>query len=739
MYTHFPLWLAADEGAAASTASLSGHQVLVFLVQLTLLVGVARLAGTLLKRLGQPPVVGELLAGVILGPSLFGLVWPSGHEWVFTSEPVVSSATFGLAWLGVVFLLVVMGYETDLGIIARFRAVSLVTATGSLLAPLIVTGVLGYALADEFAGPLDPPRWVFAAFFALALSVSALPVVGKILSDLGVLRRNFGQITLAAAMVKDAVGWLVLAVLSGVALGQVQVGQIAVSFGGLAIFVFFMFTLGRSLLDRVFRKILARGTDIVAGLSVAVIAGLVGGAVTQALHVEAILGAYLVGIALARVRHQLPAVRERLETVTGAFFAPVFFAFSGLRVDVTALADLPTLGLALLAIALAVTANVSGTIVSARLVGVDVREGTALGSGLSALGVMGVVVAIVGLNEGVIGDTAYTILLLAAVVTSLLAPILLKWAVGRWEPPTEEADRLERESLVSTSEILGAHRILLPTRGGLNSVYAARLVSAVFPDAEVTVLTVEVPRGKGLFRFFGRAPEDATDPSDVIDALGDRRSRVVQRVSHDPADAILTESRLGYGLLVVGASQEERMPVMATVVERVLRETGIQTLVVQFPDGSSDPVRLPRSVMVPVTATRSSRAAEEFGYSVANVAGGRAVALHVVNRPDGEGVFLPNRGADEGMRAADDLLASSREFAQRLGVQLETSARLAPNAEQEILDYARREDIDLLVLGTASRPMTNRPFFGHRISYIAENSPYPLVIVALPSVRGTAT
>lgn len=732
-------WLAATEGSGGAAAPLSAHEILIFLVQVTLLVGVARLLGTLLKRLGQPPVVGELLAGVVLGPSLFGLIWPAGHEWVFLAEPVVNSAIFGLAWLGVVFLLVVMGYETDLGIIARFRTVALVVAAGSLLAPMVVTGSLGLFLADDFSGALDPPAWVFAAFFALALSVSALPVVGKILSDLGVLRRNFGQITLAAAMVKDAVGWLVLAVLSGVAVGGVQLGQIAISFGGLALFVLFTFTLGRRLLDRLFRQVLSRGSDVVAGVSIAVGAGLIGGAITQALDVEAILGAYLIGITLARVRHQLPQVRERLETFTAGFFAPVFFAVSGLRVDITALADVETALWAVAAIILAMAANIGGTMLASRLVAVDGREAVALGSGLSALGVMGVVVAIVGLNEGVINDAAYTILLLAAVVTSLVAPILLKWAVARWEPPEEEADRLERESLLSDAELLGASRILLPTRGGLNSVYAARLVAAVFPEAEVTVLTVEVARGRGLLRLFRRNRGDSTDPDEVLEALGDTPARPVNRIASDPAEAILEESHLGYDLLVVGASPEEgRTPMMATVVERVLRETGIQTLVVQFPNDGSMPSELPRNVLVPVTATRSSRAAEEFGYSVAQVAGGRATALHVVNRPDGEGVFLPGEGGDQAMRAADAMLDQARDFATRLGVRLDAEARVAPNAEQEILDYANRGGIDLLVLGTSSRPLTNRPFFGHRISYMAEHSPLPLVIVALPSYRGTS-
>src|SRR5690606_4919846 len=303
-------WSAAAEGSGA--APLSADEILVFLVQVTLLVGVARLLGTLLKRLGQPPVVGELLAGVVLGPSLFGLIWPSGYDWVFVADPVVNSATFGLAWLGVVFLLVVMGYETDLGIIARFRTVALVVATGSLLAPFVVTGGLGLVLSDRFSGVLDPPSWVFAAFFALALSVSALPVVGKILSDLGVLRRNFGQITLAAAMVKDAVGWLVLAVLSGVAVGGVQRSQIGISFGRLAALALCRLSLGRRIHAGVSRQGPSGCADVRGGGSAGVAAGGSGGAITQPLHGWASRGPSPDGIAQARVRHPLPPVRERL-------------------------------------------------------------------------------------------------------------------------------------------------------------------------------------------------------------------------------------------------------------------------------------------------------------------------------------------------------------------------------------------------------------------------------------------
>lgn len=727
--------LVAVDAPGTVDAPLTEHEVLVFLVQVFLLVAVARLLGAGMKRLGQPPVVGELLAGVVLGPSLFGLALPDWYAWVFAADPVVNSATFGLAWLGVVFLLVVMGFETDLAIITRFKNQALAVAAGSLILPMILTGALGYFLADQFIGPANPAPWLFAAFFALALSVSALPVVGKILADLGVMRRDFAQVTLAAAMAKDAVGWLVLAVLSGVAVGGVQLRQIGVSFGGLAVFVVAMLTVGRWALDRLFRYSLSRGSGIEVGFSIAVMAALIGGAITQALHVEAILGAYIAGLTLSRVRHQLPAVRDRLEMVTASFFAPVFFAVSGLRVDITALADLGTASWTLVAIVLAVTAKIAGAMISGRLVGVETRTTLALGSGLSPLGVMGVVVAIIGLNVGVINEAAYTVLLLAAVVTSVIAPTLLRWSLGTSEPPADEASRLERESLKEEAEILGVTRVLLPTRGGANSIYAARIAASVFEDAEITILAISPEREQGgLFRRRAKQTEVA-DPSGVVAALGDHEFQVVERVADDTAHAIVEESRLGYDLLIMGASRGREAMVVSSVVERVLREIQIQTIVVQLP-GQTVPESIPTNVLVPVTASRSSRAAEELGYTVAKVSGGRAVALHVVNRPDGEGVFLPGGSIQEAHRTAEFLVANSREFGKRLGVEIDARISVAPNAEQEILDLAAREDIDLVVLGTASRPVTDRPFFGHRVSYMAERSPLPVLIVALPSFRG---
>jgi nucleotide-binding universal stress UspA family protein len=224
----------------------------------------------------------------------------------------------------------------------------------------------------------------------------------------------------------------------------------------------------------------------------------------------------------------------------------------------------------------------------------------------------------------------------------------------------------------------------------------------------------------------------------VVDALGETPARVVKRIGNDPAEIITAESKLGYDMLVMGASRNDiTSTIVSNVVERVLRDTNIRTAIVQFPNSDSVPESLPRNVLVPVTATRSSRAAEELGYSITRVSGGKAVALHVINRPDGEGVYLPGGGIEAAKRTAEEMLTEAREFGRRLDVMVETHIRVAPNAEQEILDFAESQNVDLLILGTSNRPVTNRPFFGHRISYMAENSNLPIIILALPAHQNT--
>ncbi len=727
-------YLASSGELTVIEPPLDEHEVLVFLVQLALLVGVARILGAVMKSIGQPAVVGELLAGVLLGPSVFGVILPEQSDWVF-GEPTVNSVVFGLAWLGVIMLLVVIGYETDLAIIAKFRRAAGTVSLGSLLIPFVLAAAVAFAVPDDFAGPRGTPT-IFAGFFALALSVSALPVVAKILQDLGFLRRNFGQITLAAGMTMDSVGWLILAALSGVALnGSLDVGSLAASLGGLILFLVLAATVGRWLIDQLFRRSMAQGSSVTAALTISLLAALVGGAVTQALQLEAILGAFIVGILLATTRHQLPAARHTLETITASFFAPIFFAFSGLNVDLTSLTTGTAVAWTIGIILLAIVAKVFGSALGARLGGLGGRESFALGAGLSALGAMGVVVALLGLNLQVLSNSGYTVLVLAAIVTSLVAPQLIRVVVRGWDVPEEERDRLEKERLRDSSVLLGTSRILLPTRGGRNSEYAARLIELVFDEPEVTVFSVDVPTAPWWRRLFGQGGGRSADPTDVYDALQSPRRRLMRRIARDPAAAIDAESRFGYDLIVMGASEEDSdgTGLFSTVVDKVLGRASIPSMIVRFPAGAEAPDHAPTRILVPVTASTTTRAAEEIAYSMLESSGGSALALHVINRPEGQGMMLESPQVDDARRAAIEMLASAASLGSRLGVRVDTLVRVAPNAEEEIVQLANSGEYELLVIGTATRPLTNRPFFGHRVSYIIEHAEIPVAIITLPA------
>ena len=719
--------------AAATAAPLDEHQLLVTLVQVALLVGLARMLGGLAGRIGQPPVVGELIAGILLGPSVFGAIVPGGYAWVFGGGyTTVDAVVFGLAWIGVIMLLVALGYETDLAIIRRFRRAAASVSLGSFTVPFLLFFGIAFLVPDEFVGTHG--MGLFAAFFALALSVSALPVVAKILADLGFLRRDFGQITLAAGMTMDALGWLILAALSGVAIqGEFDLGALAMSFVGLLVFLAVAATIGRWVLDRLFRMALRGGSSVTAALTVMVVAGLVGAAITQALGLEAILGAFIVGILLGVTRHQLPRAREVLESVTVSFFAPVFFAYSGLRVDFGSLRG-PAVWWLAAVVLLAIAAKVGGTLAGARIGGLATHQGVVLGAGLSALGAMGVVVAIIGLNLGVVAESAFSVLVLTALATSILAPQLLRVTVTDRDIGEDERRRLDEESLREQSLILRSQRILLPTRGGENSAFAARLVAAAFPGAEVTVLVVEGTSPTVVGRLL-RQTDHTASPADVHRALGDHDHRVVHKRSSDPVAAIVAESVLGYDLLVLGASEEDsdERGMFSTVVDRTLARVRLPVVIVRTAGGIPD--GLPNHPLVPVSNDLSTRAAEELAYAVARSGAGSATALHVVDRPSGQGVMLETAMESEARRDANELVAEAAALGTRLGISVETLVNVASNAIDEVLSVASSGPFDLLVLGTSTRPLTDRPFLGHDTSYIIEHADIPVVIVGLPNLR----
>lgn len=412
---------------------LGDHELLVFWCQLAVLLLAARAGGYVVRYFGQPRVIGELLAGVALGPSLAGELWPRQWGWLFPDDERQAGLLLGLAWFGVVLLLMTTGAETDLAVVRRQGRAAVTTAFGSLLVPLGAGIALGWWLPTQFVGD-DGRRWIFAVFIGIALAISSLPVAARILGDLGLLHRPMGQLVMAVAMTNDIVGWILLGLLASVAeTGSVSGGEIALAVGGMAAVAALTLSAGARMLDGVMEMVRARDGGPAASASIAILFTVVVGAVTQAVGLEVVIGAFLAGIALGRSRLAAEPIMHHIEIMTSAVFAPLFFAVAGLRVDLRQLDQASVLLGALLITAVATFGKLSGSYVGARLSGMGRSDAFGVGAALNARGALEIVVATVGLTIGVLSDASYTAVVLMAIATSALAAPLLQLA-GRIGP-----------------------------------------------------------------------------------------------------------------------------------------------------------------------------------------------------------------------------------------------------------------------------------------------------------------
>ena len=736
---------------------LDEHALLVFWTQLLVLVVAARAAGYGMKRVGLPSVIGHLAAGVVLGPSVFGQVWPSGFEWFLPHEEISSGALFAVSWLGVALLLVTAGFETDLALIRRLgRAAAFVTGF-SLVVPLAGGLVTGLLLPDDFVGG-GADRTVFALFVAAALSVSALAVIARILSELGLMRRDFGQITVAAGMANDVVGWVMLAVFAGFAsAGSVSVSGTLRTVLGLALFLALAMTLGQRAVDASLRRVRRDGPNLHGALGIAVITMLVFGVATQALGIEAVLGAFVAGVVLNRSRFQQHEVVHHIESLTNSFLAPVFFAMAGLRVDLSLLGEPQALAWAGAVMAVAIVAKFAGAFVGARLAGQSQRAAVALGAGLNARGALEIVIASVGLSLGVFSETAYTVIVIVPLVTSVFAAVSLRLAVRDWMGSPAERERLEREEALSRNLVVRSSRLLLPSRAEPASIAAAQLMHFAWPvQVPATVISVAADSGSGASYGSGSAggqwPDIAIIHS-VLDGrdVDHRQVRVSSPAAALVAAAIVAEARLGYGAICVGVAERHEGQLYSPMVDELLLHSPLPVVIVRRAVGLETPLpgAFTRAV-VPVTGTRSSRAAQEVAFGVSSQLGTEVVLTHVVQRQRPQLRLLPARlartrlatrvlGEDRSEpehQVVDALMDAARARGTEMGVDPRTLVQQGTSPASTLVAVAAEQQADLVVLGASLRNVDGRPFLGHTVETVLDLCPANVAVVAMP--RSTA-
>jgi Kef-type K+ transport system membrane component KefB len=425
--------------ATAPVAPIGAHQLLVLLLQIGVLLGFALVLGRLAVRLRMPAVVGELTAGVLLGPSVLAHAAPALSAWLLPPDQTQQHLLDAVGQLGVLLLVGITGVHIDLGLVRRKGLTAAGVSAGGLLVPL----GLGIGLGFLLPGVLIPghiERGVFALFIGVAMCVSALPVIAKTLLEMRLLHRNIGQLIVSAAAVDDIVGWFLLSIVSATAASGLRGDSVALALASLAAIVVLTLLVARPTVHATLR-LSERSSE--PGVSIAAVVTLLMlfAAGTHALGMEPIIGTFLGGILIGS-SGRLPVARlTGLRTFVMAVLAPLFFATAGLRMDLTALGRPVVLASAAAALAVAIAGKFIGAYLGARISRLTHWEALALGAGLNARGVIEVVVAMVGLRLGVLSAEAYTIVVLIAIVTSVMAPPTLRFAVRRIAVTTEERAR----------------------------------------------------------------------------------------------------------------------------------------------------------------------------------------------------------------------------------------------------------------------------------------------------------
>jgi Kef-type K+ transport system membrane component KefB len=409
------------------TATHSSESLLFsILVQLAIIVAVSRLAGSCAVRIGQSRAVGEIIVGIMLGPSLFGALAPGAFALVFRSaspEPLTV-----LSQIGLILLMFQIGMEFDFSHI-RVRnnrsAVLWIAGVGVLL-PFIL-GV-GFAQLSHVALASAATPIVYSLFIGLALAITAVPILGRIMIELDLQRTPLGCIAISAAALNDVIGWLLLALVSTLATASFSTAAFAVKVLLLALFGTACVLIIRPLLGRVADRV-GHAADPLPNnlLCVILCAVFLAALCTYQLGVFAILGGFVLGVLL----HDRPALvaawRARVGAFVEVFFLPIFFTFTGLRTDIGALNTGPLWGWCALLFALATFGKMAGCYWAARGSGLDSREAGAIGIMMNTRALMELVVINIGYELHVIPGTVFTMLVLMAIGSTVITMPALKW------------------------------------------------------------------------------------------------------------------------------------------------------------------------------------------------------------------------------------------------------------------------------------------------------------------------
>jgi Kef-type K+ transport system membrane component KefB/nucleotide-binding universal stress UspA family protein len=722
----------AAEKAAGNGATGSGRAEALLIAEVVALMVVGRVLGEGLQRLGQPPLVGQLLAGLILGPSLLGALWPAGEQFLFPHSEAQKGMIDGLSQIGILLLLLLTGMETDLKLVKKAKAAAMAVSITGVAVPFAGGFLLGQFLPDSLLPEGLGGRLVPSLFLGTALAISSVKIVAMVVREMNFMRRNLGQVIVASAIIEDTVGWVVIAITFGIA-GQQHFSLLSLgkTVAGVALFLLFSFTIGRRIVFATIRWANDNfHSEFPVITAILVVMGVMA-LITQALGVHTVLGAFVAGVLIGESPILTDHIQGQLRGLIAAFFMPVFFGMSGLSADLTVIVHQPQLIMfTLVIIAIASVGKFAGAFIGAELGGLRFREGVALGCAMNARGSTEVVVASIGLSIGALTQNLYTMIVTMAMITTLAMPPMLRAALRRVPMREEEQTRIAREEMDETGFLPRLERLLLATDESPAGKFTARLAGLIAGAQGMPVTIVQVDEKSdapplqgvvakevksGAKQAASKVIDDEHEPSPEKVHLTERAQRPEKNT---PADMVKAEVRKGYDMLFVGVEKccDEEGGFTPLVSRLAQQFTGNIALLSQG-DAPAPTLGRGTRLLVAVNGTEISRNAAEITFALARATGAGVTAVYAA-------------AGDRKRRTRtreEELLKDMARLAERYGVSVQSRIAGHGDAARAILRVAARHS--LIVMGVSVRPGKDL-FFGNTATQVMMGARRPVLFLA---------
>jgi Kef-type K+ transport system membrane component KefB len=703
----------------------SASFILVLVIQIILILALSRVMGLLFVRLRQPQVMGEMIAGIMLGPSLFGWLFPGAFHYVFADSSV--EYLDALAQIGVVFFLFLIGLELDPKLLRNRGRAALVISQSSIAAPFLLGIVLAIFLyprlfVGQFPGNHTPSLTSVGLFMGAAMSITAFPVLARILTERNLHKTQVGAVAITCAAVNDVSAWCVLAIVISIARASgIGVGLFtAVKAVAYILVMFFAVRPFLKRLELVYERKNRLTQNLLATIFLLTLASSI---VTEWIGIHVLFGAFLMGAIMPKGTNFVRTLTEKLEDYTVVLLLPLFFAYTGLRTQIGLLSDPTHWFYTLLIIGIASAGKFGGATVAARFCKMSWRDASAIGILMNTRGLMELIILNIGKDLGVITNAVFAMMVIMAIVTTALTTPILHWVHPKVE---NEAER------IAAREKAGPFSVLIPISLPASGSALASMAALLSPILETGRKII----GLHLDRLSDRDPYSVRMSDITASALEpllttakrlEIQAEPIAFVSRDiPSDIARIARNRAADLILMGFHKPVfGQAILGGTVHRVM--TASDNDVAVFVDRGFQ--SHPQQILVPYLGGKHDLLALELAGRIARNSKASLTVLHVV----------PPK------RAESDAVLHARSIVDRA---YSDPTQPTPVHFQIIEDLSPVEAViqasaayDLLVIGVEEQWGMQSQLFGFRPERIAREATTSLLIVrkyAGPTAAGNA-